>query len=211
MNTEYTLPQDLIILISGVPGVGKTTISNELLKNYKEFRLVEETDIIREVIRGYESFLTEVGKCPTNNIYPHNIFLSYEMAIQQCNIMKNSIINVIKRQQRKQIPSIINGVHIIPETLYTNISFPNILYIILYVDSEEALWERLKKRDPQKYTPQCIPYLYKTNLELRNSVQRIPQESCMIYSIDVSTLSIEDTIYNINNILSTLFNKAKTY
>ena len=201
MKKEYTLPQDLIILISGVPGVGKTTISNELLKNYKEFRLVEETDIIREVIRGYESFLTEVGKYPINNIYPHNIFLSYEMAIQQCNIMKNSIINIIKRQQRKQIPSIINGVHIIPESLYTNISLPNILYIILYVDSEEALWERLKKRDSQKYTPQCIPYLYKTNLELRNSIHRIPQKSCMLHSIDVSNLSVEDTIYNIDNIL----------
>lgn len=211
MNKEYTLPQDLIILISGVPGVGKTTISNELLKTYKEFRLVEETDIMREVLRGYENFLTEVGESPTNYIYPHDIFLNYEMAMQQCHIMKNSIINIIKRQQRKNIPSIINGVHIIPEELYAHILLPNILYIILYVDSEETLWKRLRKRDSQKYTPQCIPYLYKTNLELQNSIQRIPQESCMLHSIDVSNLSVEDTIYNIDNILSILFNKAKTF
>lgn len=211
MNNEYALPQDLIVFISGIPGVGKTTISNELLKTYKEFRLVEETDIIREVLRGYGSFLTEVGECSTDYIYPHDIFLSYEMAVQQCRIMKNSIINVINRQQRKQIPSIINGVHIIPEELYVHISNPNILYIILYVDSEETLWKRLKKRDSQKYTPQCIPYLYKTNLELLNSIQRIPQESCKLHSIDVSNLSVEDTIYNIDNFFNTLFNKAKTY
>ena len=42
MDREYILPQDLIIFISGVPGVGKTTISNELLNTHKEFRLVEE-------------------------------------------------------------------------------------------------------------------------------------------------------------------------
>ena len=62
MNKEYKLPQDLILLISGVPGVGKTTISNELLKTYKEFRLVEETDIIREILRGYKNRLIEMGK-----------------------------------------------------------------------------------------------------------------------------------------------------
>ena len=42
MDKGYCLPENLIILISGVPGVGKTTISWELLKMYQEFRLVEE-------------------------------------------------------------------------------------------------------------------------------------------------------------------------
>ena len=132
------------------------------------------------------------------------------MAMQQCHIMKNPLINIIKRQQRKQIPSIINGVHIIPEELYAHTSFPNILYIILYVDSEDALWNHLKNRDPQKYTYQCVPFLYKTNLELRNSIQRIPQETCMLHSIDVSNLSIEDTISNIDNIFDRLFGNTKT-
>lgn len=132
MEKGYILPQNLIVLISGVPGVGKTTISNELLKTHNEFRLVEETDIIREVLRGYESYLTKIGKLHTENIYSHDIFLSYEMAMQQCHIMKNPLINIIKRQQRKQIPSIINGVHIIPEELYAHTSFL-IFYISFYM------------------------------------------------------------------------------
>ena len=49
MERKYTLPQNLVLLISGVPGVGKTTLSNELLKIPKDIRLVEETDIIREL------------------------------------------------------------------------------------------------------------------------------------------------------------------
>lgn len=205
MDKEYVLPQDLIVFISGVPGVGKTTISNELLNTHKEFRLVEETDIIREVIRGYGSYLTEVGILHSEDIYPHNIFLSYEMATRQCHIMKNSIINIVKRQQRKQIPSIINGVHIIPEELYAHMPFSNVLYFILYVDSEEVLWMRLKNRDSQKYTHNCVPVLYKTNVELQNSIQRIPQKSCRLYSINVSSLSVENTIMRIDKIFNSLF------
>ena len=56
------------------------------------------------------------------------------MAKNQCRIMKNSIINIIQRQQRKEIPSIINGVHVIPEELYVHLKATNIVYINLYVD-----------------------------------------------------------------------------
>ncbi len=205
MNKKAKLPQDLILLISGVPGVGKTTISNELLRTYKEFRLVEETDIIREILRGYKNHLIEIGKESTDEIYAHDVFLNYDMAKQQCCIMKNSIINIIKRQQRKQIPSIINGVHIIPEELYLYTSFSNILYIILYVESEHVLWERLKSRNAQKYKPECVPYLFKTNVELQNSIHKIPKDSCMLYSINISRLSVEDTISKIDDIFHEIY------
>lgn len=206
MNKNYCLPQDLVILISGVPGVGKTTISYELLKTYKEFRLVEETDIIREILRGYNSHLTSIYKLPPEDIYPHDIFLSHDMARQQCKIMKNSIINIIKRQQRKGIPSIINGVHIIPEELYLSIPSSNILYINLYVDSEEALWNRLKNRNPQKYKPECIPHIYQANVDLNNRISSISKKLYNIYSINVSALSIQETLFEIDKIFCKIYN-----
>lgn len=205
MHKKVNLPPDLMVLISGVPGVGKTTISNELLKTYKEFRLVEETDIIREILRGYKSRLIEMGKESTDEIYAHDVFLNYDMAKQQCNIMKNSIVNIIKRQQRKQIPSIINGVHIIPEELYLHTPFSNILYIILYVEQENDLWERLKSRNSQKYKLEYVPYLYRANMELQNSIHKIPKDSCMLYSINVSKISVEATISKINDIFCELY------
>lgn len=207
MKKIYELPSDLVVLISGVPGVGKTTISYELLKKYKEFRLVEETDIIREVLRGYNNYLSSVYQETTDNIYSHDIFLSYAMARQQCKIMKNSIINIIKRQQRKGIASIINGVHIIPEELYLDLSFPNVIYINLYIDSETILWDRLKNRNPQKYTYDCIPCLYQTNKDLNRSLVHISKELCTIHSINVSTLTLEETIGIIDNIFCTEFGK----
>lgn len=67
MERKYTLPQNLVLLISGVPGVGKTTLSNELLKIHKEIRLVEETDIIREILRGYNDYLFQEHGFLQNN------------------------------------------------------------------------------------------------------------------------------------------------
>lgn len=207
MNKENKLPDNLIVLIAGVPGVGKTTISYELLKKYKEFRLIEETDVIREILRGYNEYLAKLNKLPLeeSTIYAHDIFLSYDMAKQQCKIMKNSIINIIKRQQRKRIPSIINGVHIIPEELYLNIDFPNIVYIILYVDSEDALWNRLKNRNPQKYKFNCVPLLYQTNVDLLESSCRISDNLYKVYPINVSKLTIEDTLLKINDIFRSIY------
>ena len=71
MDKGYYLPENLIILISGVPGVGKTTISWELIKVYQEFRLVEETDIIREILRGYNNRLASVYKSSSDEIYTY--------------------------------------------------------------------------------------------------------------------------------------------
>ncbi len=205
MNKGYCLPENLIILISGVPGVGKTTISWELLKIYQEFRLVEETDIIREILRGYNNRLASVYKLSSDKIYAHDTFLSYDMAKQQCKIMKDSIVNIIKRQQRKGIPSIINGVHIIPEELYLDTPFPNILYINLYIDSEKALWDRLSKRNPQKYKKEYVPFLYQTNIDLNNSLCNIPKDLCIMHSINISNLSIQETLSKIDKIFRTMY------
>lgn len=205
MNRKYNLPSDLFLLISGVPGVGKTTVSYELLKTYEEFRLIEETDVIREIIRGYNSYLSSIYAINPKNIYSHETFLSYEMAKQQCNVMKNSIINIINRQQRKNIPSVINGVHIIPEVLYTDTPFSNILYINLFIDSEQALWNRLKTRDSSKYKYEHIPLIYQTNVDLNDSLNRIPSHLCKRYSINVTNLSIRETLSKIDNIFYALY------
>lgn len=204
MYKSYILPKNLVLFISGVPGVGKTTISYELLKKYPEFRLVEETDVIREILRGYNDQLTSIHNFTPESIYAHDIFLSYEMAKQQCRIMRNSIINIVKRQQRKEIPSIINGVHIIPEELYAHLPNSNIIYLNLYIDSETALWNRLKMRNPEKYKSECVPFLYQTNVDLKNSLIRI-QKLCKSYSINVSMSSIQETLLEIDKIFCNLY------
>jgi len=198
------IPNGLILLISGVPGVGKTTISYNLLKQLPEFRIIEETDILRDALRGYSAML--VQKYGTaleeilrdTEIYSNQKLLSFSEAKQQCCLMKTSIEYIIARQQRKGICTIINGVHIVPEVLVELLNNPLIRFVNLYVTSEENLQERLKKRDSSSYMLQHIPFIYNTNIDLLNSTQKLASvHSHSVFNINVTSLDVDMTIQQV--------------
>ena len=97
------VPKDTIVFISGVPGSGKTTVAYELFKNYCDFRIVEETDIIREILRGYRKHLALMGISIPDEITPHNVFLDYATASRQCEYMKEKE----KRQKENLLTQIV--------------------------------------------------------------------------------------------------------
>jgi len=195
------VPEGFIVFISGVPGVGKTTISYELLKACTDFRIIEETDLIREVLRGYNSFM----KCEFGDeiqflfdkieIYDHMKFLSYGEAKQQCEYMKKSFEKIIARQQRKGIPSIINGVHIIPEVLDGILGNQNIVFVNLYIRNKCDMFQRFKERDPEKYTLGNMTIAHQTNIDLHSNTQKLAEsKGNLFYNVDVTTSSVEDTV-----------------
>jgi 2-phosphoglycerate kinase len=204
INTIIGIPKGFILFISGVPGVGKTTISYELLKRFHDFRIIEETDILRDALRGYNEMLIDrYGQkirsiLNDTEIYDHTRLLSFAEAKQQCIIIKNSIENIVARQQRKGIPSIINGVHIIPEILKDLAYNPYIHFINLYVSNEAILSQRLTNRDPESYMLEHIPFIYRSNNDLYTSTKNLaasPKKS--FYNIDVAFLNIDDTLAKI--------------
>lgn len=75
----------------------------------------------------------------------------------------------------------------------------------MYIDSEKALWNRLSKRNPKKYKREYVPFLYQTNVDLNNSLCKIPKDLCMIHSINISTLSIQETISQIDKVFYTVY------
>ena len=188
------LPSNCIVLISGVPGAGKTTISYELLNAYEEIRIIEETDIIRETLLGYNNYLSDHERIEINNIYKSDVLMSYDMAAEQCTIMKYSFYQIIKRQQRKGIPTIINGVHIIPEVLYSFLPFDNLLYITLYFDSEAELMSRLETRDQQKYSKENIPFLYASNKSLAEKTMQLSILHPNIITFNTGSISKDETV-----------------
>ena len=202
-NIEITLPDGFIVFISGVPGVGKTTISYELLKKYNKFRIIEETDLIREILRGYNEYLTiKFGDDITFaldkiNITDHNKLLSLDEAKTQCKIMKSSYEHIIKRQQRKGISSIINGVHIIPEILI-NIA-ENIVFINLYVTNENKIQERIKKRNPNSYMLTYIPFIFQTNNDLYAITKKLIPKFKNVFNVNVTDLDVNETVQEIVN------------
>lgn len=203
INTEFNIPDGLIVFISGVPGVGKTTISYELLKKISKFRIIEETDLIREVLRGYNNFLKdEFGNSidflfEKIHITNHMELLSFEDAKTQCRTMKKSFEQIIARQQRKGIASIINGVHIIPEVLNGLAENSNIIYINLYVTDGYEIYKRISSRDTSSYMLKYIPFIFQTNNDLYLSTKRIAMKCHHIFNVDVTGLNIDNTINKI--------------
>ncbi|MCL2522950.1 MAG: hypothetical protein FWE36_08850 [Erysipelotrichales bacterium] len=198
-----TIPDDLIVFISGVPGVGKTTISYQLLKKFNVFRIIEETDILRDILRGYNRFIEESSANGDLVILPeipdNNTVLTFEMAQQQCLIMKASIENIIIRQKRKKIPSIINGVHIVPETFNGIFDNKGIIYINLYVNNEKELEKRLFARDKDSYLLNHISSMYETNrlLNISTNSEIIKNAGNHILNLDVTDLTIDETVVRI--------------
>ncbi len=199
------LPNDTIILISGVPGSGKTTISYNLLCTYSEIRLIEETDILREALLGFSHYLSVDEKSRIGKIYDHTTLLSYEMAVQQCHIMKYSLKMITQRQQRKGIPTIINGVHVIPSVLYKFLGSDHMVYINLYVSSEDTLLARLSDRNPKLYGKSHIPYLYDMNTTLKRDVDALEQKCENVFSIFTDGLSVEEITVIIRKKLTDLY------
>lgn len=204
-NVQEIIPDDLIIFISGVPGMGKTTISYELLKRFNKFRIVEETDLIREVLRGYNEYLQNEYGNQIDFIFKkiyitdHKKLLTLEEAKFQCNIMKQSFMQIIARQQRKGIATIINGVHVIPEVLHDIADEKKIIFINLYVTNEHEIYDRIYKRDCTSYMLEHIPFIFQTNNELYLSTEKINAKSRTVFNIDVTGLSIDNTINQIIN------------
>lgn len=207
-NTKITIPKGYIVLISGVPGSGKTTISYQLLKKIDEFRIIEETDLIREVLLGYNEFLlkehkNECGFLEKINITDHNKLLSFDEASQQCLYMKSSIEKIIARQKRRGIPSIINGVHIVPSVLNGICNNKGVIFINLYVNNPNSIYERILQREPDSYMLNHISYIYNSGKKLYEDTKKLSKtsEPYLFNNLDITDLTVEETIEKVQNII----------
>ena len=177
-----------------------------MFKRFNEFRIVEETDLIREVLRGYNEYVKDEFKNDTQYMFDkieitdHTKLLSLDEAKQQCVYMKKSLENIVARQQRKGIPSIINGVHIIPEILNGIACNRNIIYVNLFVTNENELYDRIINRNPSSYMLNHIPFIFQTNCDLYKSTEKLTNGNNYIFNnIDVTELSVNETINEIIN------------
>lgn len=110
--------------------------------------------------------------------------------------MEHSFNQIVARQQRKGIATIINGVHVIPEVLKNFAGNNNIIFINLYVTNEREIYQRIFNRDSASYMLEQIPFIFQTNNDLYLSTQKLTFEFDNIFNVNVTELSVENTIKN---------------
>jgi len=116
--------------------------------------------------------------------------------------MYKSFKNIILKQQRKGISSIINGVHIVPDVLYDFAENQKIIFINLYINNENELHKRIIERDPNSYLLSHVPMLFTSNIELHLRTLELSNKVDFAFnSIDITSLNIVETLEIIENCL----------
>ena len=139
-----------IILIGGVPGVGKTSISGYIAREMR-INLVFSGDYIRESLRS----VVEPGNILNTSVYDSWKFFGDNTEanvikgfISQGEIVNRATNKIVKRAILNGEPMIIETLYFIPEQLNEILS--EITPIYIYIDDEDLHVNRLNERE--KYT-----------------------------------------------------------
>lgn len=222
---DKSVPNNTILMLSGVSCVGKTTTAFNIIKKYSEFKVVTELDIIRTAIRDTIININDTFRYyDKNNIlkeYSH-LFDSltdgtYDILLEQAKLLLPCIRKIVYRQQNKKIPTIIEGMSIVPELYFDNFvpidGFKeNVIFINLYISNKnEHIKRRMIRCEEREYNINSITINDKINkmqiknLHLHNSTLNISNKNNKVYSIDVSYLNENEVADEIMKIIYNLF------
>lgn len=217
------IPQDTILIISGVSCVGKTTIAYEILNNYSEFRRVSELDIIRTAVRTTFNYIIDdklVDKdaiiTKYNAIFESITLSDFETTKQQSKQLLPYVKEIILRQQRRHIPTIIEGAGIVPSIYFPNNRplewlSPHVFFVNLYLSDEQDHITRREARSNVRNYNEDGEKTKMLVLNARKEKQKILHEETLklqkkyknVVSIDVSNHTAH---YIANHIMWLLFN-----
>ena len=209
------IPDDFILLISGTSCVGKTAVAQRIITLIPEFRNVTEMDILRTAARAIVEDSVDLFKLNKSNPVYEALFCStkagdFTIYKQQARFFVSSVRDIVKRQQTRKIPTIIEGINIVPSLYFSNYTpiegFKNhILFVNLYLSDEFSHIERRTKRCHERgyvdtkeeivNTVKCIRK-YK-NEELHNECKNLSRHVNNVYSIDTAAKDIDDVVQTI--------------
>lgn len=159
LSQKVCCMKESIIFISGSNGVGKTTIARKILEKHKEYIIIQNVDLLREIVRSMEE------KC--HNLTPKEQYilnssayeLDFDNQMKQCKLLLRPIVSVCKRLHAKKIPAIIEGINICYNILLSDSEFieclkkfDNISFINLYLSDEIEHFNRIINRNNDDLT-----------------------------------------------------------
>ena len=144
----------IIVLLAGVPGIGKSTIASRLSQRL-EISSIIGTDMIREILRQTISpkLVPELHcssydahkflKSKLNPILRQSI-VGYE---EQCRHIIVGVEAAIQSALYSRESTIIEGVHLAPNILQTSVlEEPHVMIFLLYLEDEEEHQTRIQAR-----------------------------------------------------------------
>lgn len=190
-----------VILMAGVPGVGKSAIAAELAYRFNIDQIVD-TDIIREVMRFFYNEKKDAAIFKVS----HNAWEVYGKRTK-VNILKGfkghvksvipGIIQVINRTLSHKRDVIIEGVHILPSELQQFLRRENIYLITVIVESEKEHKNKFYLRAEQLHHVSVERYF--ENFEQIRLIQDYLIEESKKYNIPIfNNYNMEEVINSIS-------------
>lgn len=222
---SLNIPKDFVLILTGVPCVGKTTTAYNLIRKYTEFKSVSEIDILRTmarcIIKDIETKTSVISASNLKTVYS-SLFKSvtngdFTDLKQQSEILLNPIREIVKRQQDRKIPTIIEGTSVIPSTFFKN-GQPiegfkkNIIFINLYLSDINEHIQHRKARCMEREYAKSESLTEKINI-IRNNKNDILHKETLelgrtaqnVFSIDIAHMSQEEVVGKISKIITNYF------
>ena len=198
----------IIILLAGVPGIGKSTLASQL-SQYFEITGIIGTDMIREILRQTISpkLVPEIH-CSSYEAYKHirsqlnpllrqsiigyeeqsrHVIVGVEAAIQSALYMRQNMI--------------IEGVHLSPNILNQKlINDPHVLFLMLHLKDEEEHLKRFIEREHQETIRKAKKYV-ESFTEIRHIQNYLLEESVKANVPIIETQNNELALKELTNLI----------
>lgn len=195
-----------IILITGVPCAGKSSLSIKLNKS-GEHLIVQETDIIRSAMYGYQKSLIDKNfHFSEKELLPkHGVIKDYRKTMVENDNFVEAFYQVILRQKRKGIPTIINGFNLMNTKISYFLKVKDLYFIYLHFNKVETIKERLKKRnnDVDDALLKQIDNIWEINNKYHDFLLNYNTQKNLII-IDVDNKDQIDIVTKLKNIIDKL-------
>jgi 2-phosphoglycerate kinase len=224
-NIKITLPLNFQIFIMGTWGVGKSTVTKEILKK-TNIQTVQKIDALKSALRAFIETRNEKlkNKMPKETLAEITKFLGDDLMLEwtkectpqefkkQCNLMLEPIVRICNDLADRKTPAVIEGINLPVELLEHDFNgrTHDKIFINLYMDVKENLIKRLAERCVQremsqdeviKYVEEHQRSMIDINKYLKESYDAKKKELNNVYNINTDNKTKDVVVTEIMDIL----------
>lgn len=167
--------------------------------------IVQEGDIIRSAMHGYQESLIEKGFqfCEKDILPVHGLLNNYQTILDENDNFINAFYEVILRQKRKGISTIINGFNLMNRKIDYFLEVEDLFFVYLHFNKIETIKERLNelkiKLDELGEETYCSFISENRCKEIATLVQDESNDEAYLKLIDVIIVNEDGSITIIDN------------